>query len=237
MRDDRWAGWPLTLFVFISIFGTTVVLAQVFEDDPREAAPPPAPALPVEVDSQEPEALLAELTVAPDTGTRDYDRALFGDTWATQGDGCDTRHAVLAAESFDFVAHGPRDPCDIEAGDWVSLYDGYRIGDPGELEVDHVVPLAEAWASGAAGWSDKQRRAFANDLGYDDALIAVTAAANQAKSDKDPAEWLPPTPAARCRYATAWVTQKARWELSVNPAERDALRNILARCAPQESRQ
>jgi len=71
---------------------------------------------------------------------------------------------------------------------------------------------------------------YANDTRRPDALIAVTAAMNQSKSDRDPAEWLPPNRDAWCRYADAWIAQKAAWKLTIDPAERDALRNVLTSC-------
>jgi hypothetical protein len=71
---------------------------------------------------------------------------------------------------------------------------------------------------------------YANDLNRRDALIAVTAATNQSKSDRDPAEWMPPNRDAWCRFAAAWITQKATWHLTIDPAERDALRNVLTSC-------
>jgi hypothetical protein len=57
------------------------------------------------------------------------------------------------------------------------------------FDVDHFVPLAEAWDSGAANWDSATRQAFANDLDFSMSLIAVTASSNRSKSDRDPAEW------------------------------------------------
>ena len=55
------------------------------------------------------------------------------------------------------------------------------------------MPLAEAWDSGASQWTAKERELYANDLDDARALIAVSAASNRSKADKDPSEWLPPT--------------------------------------------
>jgi hypothetical protein len=130
------------------------------------------------------------------------------------------------------VAAATVDGCEVLAGRWVSSYDSVETTDPNSLDIDHLVPLAEAWASGADRWTDQRREAFANDLDSTrpDALIAVTAAANRAKGDSDPAEWLPADPAMRCRYVDAWITQKAAWHLAVDPAERQALTHALATC-------
>ena len=101
--------------------------------------------------------------------------------------------------------------------------------DPSSFDVDHLVPLAEAWDSGASDWDAKRRQAFANDLGARNSLIAATASSNRKKGDRDPAEWLP-RPVDRCRYVVAWIATKARWSLSVDSVEKLALVQILGFC-------
>lgn len=121
-----------------------------------------------------------------------YECELFGDGWIdADGDGCDTRREVLIAESTSPAQVDPFG-CEVIAGDWVSAYDGYSTDDPTELEIDHVVALSEAWRSGAAAWPEDRRLAFANDLDSPAALVAVTAATNRSKGDRDPASWQPP---------------------------------------------
>jgi hypothetical protein len=174
-------------------------------------------------------ASLDELRVAPEVPSSGYDRTPF-DHWVdADGDGCDTRDEVLIEESTTPAQVDPFG-CHVVAGDWTSIYDGYSTDDPSELEVDHVVALAEAWRSGAAAWDADRRRAFANDLGDAGALIAVTAAMNRSKGDKDPAEWQPPDRGAWCEFAGAWVRVKVRWNLTVDSAEHQALRNMLRSC-------
>jgi Protein of unknown function (DUF1524) len=175
------------------------------------------------------EELLATLTVARERGGARYERSAFGDGWQLGGDGCDTRDEVLAEESRVPARLG-RDGCTVVEGRWLSLYDGDTTTDPGDLQIDHVVPLAEAWASGASEWPPERRERFANDTRRTGALLAVTSSTNQSKGDQDPAEWMPPERDAWCRYANAWVTQKAAWRLTVDRAERDALREVLAAC-------
>lgn len=179
-----------------------------------------------------PAELLTTLTIAPEAYPGGYRRDQFGDTWATGPDGCDTRSAVLRAE---VVRPAVVEGCTVVAGQWVSVYDAARVNDAAALDIDHLVPLAEAWASDAADWTDQQRRAFANDLdpARPDALVAVTANANRAKGDGDPAEWMPPDPGARCWYVTAWITQKAAWHLNIDSAEHQALTTALAGCPVQ----
>lgn len=106
------------------------------------------------------------------------------------------------------------------------MFDGYTTDDPGELDVDHLVPLAEAWRSGASTWDGPRRLAFANDVDQPGALIAVTAASNRSKGDKDPAGWQPSNTDAWCDYVTAWVTTKLQWQLTADEAEALALSNM-----------
>lgn len=94
---------------------------------------------------------------------------------------------------------------------------------PSTFDIDHLVPLAEAWGSGANAWSAEQRTAFANDLGFRPSLIAVSASSNRSKGDRDPAEWMPPAANEHCRYLRTWVAVKTRWRLAIDVAEKRAL--------------
>jgi hypothetical protein len=164
--------------------------------------------------------LIASLPVAPESAAGPYSRHLFGGSWIdADGDGCDTRCEVLRADRHQSLPGLP-------AGGWLSTYDGYTTDDPSELDIDHLVPLAEAWRSGASGWDGPRRLAFANDLDHPGALVAVTAASNRSKGDKDPAAWQPPSTSAWCDYVMAWVTTKLRWELTADEAEVRALTNM-----------
>ncbi|KAJ3501141.1 hypothetical protein NLJ89_g9477 [Agrocybe chaxingu] len=119
--------------------------------------------------------------------------------------------------------------CAATSGNWVSPYDNRATTLASDLDIDHLVPLREAWVSGARTWTNAQREAFANDLTRPQ-LIAVTDTLNQSKGDKDPAEWMPPLTSYRCTYARAWVHVKYYWNLSVDSAEKSALTSYLASC-------
>ena len=54
-----------------------------------------------------------------------------------------------------------------------------------DVDIDHMVPLAEAWDSGARTWTTPTRQAYANDLGDSRSLVGVTDNVNQAKGDQD----------------------------------------------------
>lgn len=171
--------------------------------------------------------LLARLTVAAEQRAG-YDRDLFEHWIDADGDGCNTRYEVLLEEAVTVPAVG--EGCALSGGTWFSLYDGRSFNDPGNLDIDHVVALAEAWDSGAFAWSAEARRAYANDLDAPFALIAVSAGSNRSKSDLDPADWLPPSAAARCPFLGAWIAVKVRWDLAVDPRERAALDSLVADC-------
>jgi hypothetical protein len=111
----------------------------------------------------------------------------------------------------------------VLSGEWLSKYDGKAFTEGWRLRVDHLVPLAEAWSSGAWAWNASKRRAYANDLGYSASLIGVSAAANQAKLDKEPNAYLPPVRGYRCTYVRNWIAVKYRWNLMIDPAEKAAL--------------
>ncbi|WP_406054142.1 HNH endonuclease family protein [Streptomyces sp. NBC_01077] len=136
-------------------------------------------------------------------------------------DGCNTRNEVLLAEAIEVpnAAAG----CKLSGGLWISYYDGQEVNDAAKLDIDHMVPLAEAWDSGASSWTAGRREAYANDQDAATSLVAVTARSNRSKSDQDPAEWMPPLPDAHCRYVSEWVATKLRWGLAADQAEADAL--------------
>lgn len=157
-----------------------------------------------------------------------YNRDLFRHWVDADGDGCDTRKEVLIAESLEPAQTGSS--CAILSGRWYSVYDNTETTDSSRFDIDHVVALKEAWDSGAWSWSADQRRDFANDLRQPFFLIAVSASSNRSKSDRDPAEWLPTNTSYRCEYVRIWIEVKRAWNLSVDQAEHEAIRNILAGC-------
>ncbi|GAA1749634.1 HNH endonuclease family protein [Aeromicrobium alkaliterrae] len=168
--------------------------------------------------------LLASLPTATEVRTG-YDRNLFNHWIDANGNGCNTRAEVLIAESQTAVTR--TGTCTITAGRWYSPYDQATWTAPSDVDIDHMVPLAEAWDSGARSWTASRRTAFANDLGLAESLIAVTDSVNQSKGDQDPAQWMPSNGAYACTYVTAWIMVKYRWNLSVDQAERTALTSRL----------
>lgn len=171
--------------------------------------------------------LIAELVVAAEQG-EGYDRDLFRHWIDADGDGCNTRREVLIAEAK--VKPTVSGDCDLIGGQWYSVYDQVTTTDPLDFDVDHFIPLKEAWDSGAYAWSSDKRKEFANDLGFGGSLIAVTASSNRSKSDRDPADWLPVNTGYRCSYITNWVKVKIRWGLSVDKTELATIREFGKTC-------
>jgi len=160
-----------------------------------------------------------------------YKRDLFGGEWIEQPDCLNTRNEVLARDS---ETEAIRTGCSVTAGSWLSPYDVVQQNDPAALQIDHLVPLKEAWDSGAWAWTGNQRLAFANDLRYRHALIAVTSAVNTSKGDRDPSNWLPPLDAARCKYVAWYTAQKWRWALSMDQSEWGRINNVMATCTQSD---
>ncbi len=172
-------------------------------------------------------AAIDELPVADESRTG-YERTKFRHWIDADRDGCDTRREVILSEAVQAPEVGPR--CSLTGGQWFSPYDAVTVDDAAGLDVDHLVPLAESWDSGASTWTPAERQAYANDLDEPRALIAVTARSNRQKADKDPADWLPSATEYLCTYLADWTAIKTRWHLNVDPREKDALQRLTAAC-------
>ncbi|MGW4699744.1 HNH endonuclease family protein [Streptomyces sp. NPDC004285] len=190
------------------------------------AIPSAAVAAPVAPSSAEVLSLADAVLQIPlaDESRAGYTRDKFKhwNTGLDPADGCSTRNEVLLSEAI--VAPEVAAGCKLSGGAWLSYYDGQEVDDPGKLDIDHMVPLAEAWDSGASSWNPARREAYANDQGAATSLVAVTARTNRSKADQDPREWMPPLPDAHCRYVSEWVATKLRWGLTADQGEAEALK-------------
>jgi len=170
--------------------------------------------------------VLAQLKVARALSIRGYDRERFQPRWAHHKGTCDVREMVLARDGRNVRRDAA---CSPAKGSWYSAYDGKRLRSVRLVDVDHVVPLAYAWRSGAKRWSQARRRAFANDITRPE-LLTVSHSANIAKGGQGPQSWRPQRRAHWCRYATSWITVKRHYRLFVTRKERVALLNMLRTC-------
>jgi hypothetical protein len=173
------------------------------------------------------DAGLKILKVEPDV-REGYSRAKFKHWSDLDKNGCNTRNDVIIAEAL--VKPQVDKGCRIvkDTGRWYSEYDGVEVTNFSALDVDHMVPLAEAWDSGAKNWDAAKREVYANDMGDPRSLIAVTAATNRSKSDQDPGDWLPAKEV--CTYIKNWVHVKIRWSLSIDEKELKAIRDANVKC-------
>ncbi|MHC3392812.1 HNH endonuclease family protein [Streptomyces lavendulocolor] len=184
---------------------------------------------------------LNNLTVRERVPLAGYSRDAFGPAWSDNGtvemsgNSCPTRQDVLARDLDDVVR--AEDGCTVLSGVLHDRYTGRTIDfkrgprTSMAVQIDHIVPLALGWRSGARELTAEQRLNYANDP---DNLIATDGRTNAGKGAKDAAAWMPPRAEAHCWYATAQVRVKTKYRLSVTPAEKTALRTALESCPAEE---
>lgn len=231
----------------------TLLLALTFiaGNDPVDAGTttPPAPAVttpaasptstPEPADGPDPvdvpaAALLDEIPPTSSAPVDPYDRDLFGQRWAdVNRNGCDTRNDILARDLSDTTFKPGTHDCVVLTG---TLHDPYtgetvtftRVSEGYQpVQVDHIIPLAVAWSTGAAEWTDETRLQFANDP-----LNLLITTANQSKGDSTPNSWMPAAPQAACDYAIKYIDVAHTYKLTLADADRTALRTALTGCAP-----
>ncbi|MFD8145728.1 HNH endonuclease family protein [Streptomyces sp. NPDC059708] len=191
-----------------------------------DAKPAAGDVLPGMVSAAVARTQLAALTTGKPGTMAGYSRDKFTH-WAEQGDKCDTRETVLQRDGRGVTRDAE---CRAVSGSWTSLYDGAVVNEASKLDIDHMVPLAEAWRSGAAAWDAARRKAFANDLTRPQ-LLAVSAASNRSKGDQSPDLWQPSDKSSWCQYGRAWTTVKSHYGLTVTEAERAMLTTMIDTCA------
>ncbi|MER7664884.1 MULTISPECIES: HNH endonuclease family protein [unclassified Streptomyces] len=209
-------GRRIAVLAATSALAVTGLLATA----PTAQAAPPTP-----VSAATARTYLSQLTVRAEGSSTGYSRDLFPH-WSTQSGACNTREVVLKRDGRNVVQDSS---CAATSGSWYSEYDGATWSAASDVDIDHIVPLAEAWRSGANSWTTSRRGSFANDLTRPQ-LIAVTDNVNQSKGDQDPAEWMPSRTTYRCTYARMWVQVKQYYAMSVDSAEKSALQSVLNGC-------
>ncbi len=182
-------------------------------------------------DPAEASRALQELEVAQPGSMSGYSRESFKHWsranefgWEALEDSCDAREAALIRDGEDVEVQSG---CKVTSGSWYDPYTTQTFTDPQDIDIDHVVPLANAWRSGASSWSNQERERYANDP---DVLLSVEDNANQEKGDKGPEAWKPSNEDEWCDYATRWVLIKSKYELSVNQDEKTELNKMLGAC-------
>lgn len=240
-RQQRWRSWGVAAAVATAalVTGCDPLSTEPEPDAKASASPAPASSAPGAggEGSEEAESLpglpgaeearhaLDGLVVAEQGSMAGYSRDKFPH-WSSHGDKCDTREMVLQRDGSDVERD---DQCRAVSGRWVSVYDGKAFIDASDLDIDHMVPLANAWRSGAKDWDQDKRKAFANDLTHPQ-LLAVSAATNRGKGDQGPEEWQPPLESYWCVYGRAWTSVKSTYGLSVTEDEKSMLVKMLDTC-------
>jgi hypothetical protein len=177
---------------------------------------------------------LAELAVkgrAPRTG---FEREKFGPAWSdVDHNGCDTRNDILKRDLHDEKFKSGTHDCIVLSGVLDDPYSGKTItfkrgqDTSTAVQIDHLIPLSDAWQKGAQQWTADKRKEFANDPMN---LMAVDGPLNGQKSDSDAATWLPPRKAYRCAYIVKQIDVKAKYGLWLTTGEKDAMDGILDSC-------
>ena len=171
------------------------------------------------------------ITVAPiPTDIAEYNRSQWKHWVDEDGDCQDARQEALISESLVEVTFESERKCRVESGRWYGAFIGAYIEAPGDLDIDHLVPLKNAHDSGGWAWSAARKQEYANYLGDPDHLIAVTKGANRSKGAKGPDEWQPPDEGYWCQYATDWTEVKMEWGLTMTQTETEAVIEMLDTC-------
>ena len=160
----------------------------------------------------------------------DYERKAWRHWIDADRDCQNTRAEVLIAESAAPVTFTKAEQCAVATGEWLDLFTGATFTDAGRLDVDHLVPLANAHRSGGWQWDAARKRQFANSLAYPNHLVAVSASANRSKGARGPEDWRPPDATYHCQYAQDWIAVKSEWDLTATAAEWAALTEMLQEC-------
>ena len=160
----------------------------------------------------------------------EYSRSQWKHWSDEDGDCQDARQEVLIAESLVEVTFESARMCRVETGRWYGAFTGTYVESPGDLDVDHLVPLKNAHLSGGWRWEPSRKVEYANYLDDANHLIAVTAGANRSKGAKGPEEWRPPDEGYWCEYAVNWTEVKFQWGLTVTREESRAVLDMLEGC-------
>ncbi len=199
---------------------------------PTSTVVPASSTRPASAGASSASGIVIRVSIAPmSDGIPKYDRGEWRH-WIDEDRDCqNARQEALIAESSSRVTFQSEDECRVAEGRWTGPYTGKDVTDPGDLDIDHMVPLENAHRSGGWSWNLERKREYANYLGYQNHLIAAISSANRSKGSKGPEEWRPPLESYWCSYATDWATIKRDWGLSVTEAEFAALTEMLAACS------
>lgn len=161
-----------------------------------------------------------------------YDRAAHFGKWKTDPTrkSClDVRGLILEKHSeVPVKTHISADRCVVSSGRWTDPYTGDIFKRPyPQIEIDHLVPLHNAYNMGGSKWSQKKRCWYANFFKNDFHLIPVSANENERKGDATPFDYVPPRPEYQCAYLKNWLKTKLLWKLAMVPPEAEAIERLI----------
>ncbi len=152
----------------------------------------------------------------------------FYKSWATIN-GCDMRNTILQRDLVETTLEG----CTVQTGILHDPYTGTTInfqrgtGTSSAVQIDHVIALSNAWATGAHRLEKTERHALSQDPLN---LLAVDGPTNGKKSDQDASSWLPPNPLFQCTYIARQISVKFKYTLWITQPEKQAMQNVLKNC-------
>jgi hypothetical protein len=163
--------------------------------------------------------------------TAEYNRDRDYPTWEDWDSDCqNNRHEVLISEHIDDDQNHPlvlsSDGCYVDSGKWFDPYDNIYYFNSSEVQIDHVVALFESHKSGAWNFPAKRKLRFANNIDFDDLLIAVGGSSNSKKGSYDPASWMPSNISYACDYLNKWLNIKSEFRLSVDEDEKASIEEL-----------
>jgi len=235
-RDSRdWSLlWQLGIAVLVILLGALVAAAisdaLYGAGSPKSARPTRTVTTDATTTSVVVPPPLLSLAIGTPSHRDTYNRAADFGGWIDV-EGCKNTRAVLLIRSSQApVTFTRSSECTVKTGRWTDPWSGVTRTVAHDFQIDHTVPLANAWRSGAWAWTHERRVAFANDLTDAGHLVPILASENASKSDSGPDEWKPADPRTWCRYALVWDRIKAKWNLIVTRAEWNALVAMAATC-------
>lgn len=168
----------------------------------------------------------------PEVTVEAYDRIKHFGGWVKNkksGDCFNTRNKVLVRDNVGTIVLKESNKCSVATGEWIDAYSGRTMTDAqAEIQIDHMVPLKEAYISGAHKWTFKERCLYGNYLGYKNHLVSASGEENNEKSAKTPEDYMPPKQEYKCEYLKDWLKIKSFWGLSLVPEEMKAIKELVA---------
>lgn len=147
---------------------------------------------------------------------RPYNRKSWGG-W--KKDGCIDMRAKILIKTSKSPVEMSKSGCTVKSGLWESFYFPEKFTLASQIQIDHVVPVAEAHRSGGAQWNSEQKAKFYNDP---ENLVISCSKHNGQKSDKTIAEWSPIHREYNCKWVKKYIQIKKKYNLKISTQELNA---------------